>query len=74
MTKNQKILFDLLQAKGHNVQRIWFYPTFGYQNGGWTATIIEKDDEGFTDEVDYDLGYDFMEAKGQIENNEIKKL
>ena len=74
MTKNEQILFDLLKAKGRDVKHVWYEPTFGYLPRGWTASILEKDE--FDDNIlhEYDLGRDFVAAKGQIENNEIKRL
>ncbi len=66
MTKSEQILLDLLKEKGIDVKRVWFEATFGYLPGGWFA----EDSEGY----DYRLGYDFTEAKGQIQNNEIIKL
>lgn len=66
MTRNQQILFDLLKDKGVKPKTIWFEPTFGIQPGGWFAT----DEEGW----DYKLGRDFIEAKGNIQNNEHEKI
>lgn len=74
VTKNEKILSDLLIQKGFMAKDICYYPTFGYQDGGWIATIIEKDE--FGDEIDesYQLGRNFLEAKRHIENYEILRL
>ncbi len=73
MTKNQQILFDLLVAKNYNVKRVKYYSTFGCLPGGWFAIILENDEDGDEIESSYFLGLDFIEAKGQIENNEIKR-
>lgn len=74
MTKNEQILTNLLSEKGYNVKDIWYWPTFGFQDGGWTATIIEKDEFGDEIDQDYHLGRDFIEAKGQIEHDKISPL
>lgn len=75
MTKNQQILFDMMTEKGHDVKQIYYYPTYGYlPHGGWFATVRIKSEDEEDDElyvVEYSLGEDFIEAKGQIENNEI---
>ncbi|UOB16574.1 hypothetical protein [Abyssalbus ytuae] len=74
MTKNEKILFDLLKEKGFNAKVVYYYPTFGYLYGGWIATVIGQDEDGHEFDCEYHLGNDFIEAKGQIENNEITKI
>ena len=67
MTKSEKVLFDLLQEKGKPVKRVWYEKNFSWNpNRGWYA----EDEEW---EI-YHLGRDFLEAKGQIENNEIKRI
>lgn len=74
MSKKEQILFNLLQSKGFDVKSVCFYPTFGYlPDAGWTAIILIKEDDLIC-EQEYHLGNDFAEAKGQIENNEIKIL
>jgi len=75
MTKNQKILFSLMADKGFNVKTVYYYPSYGYlPDCGWVATVRETDDDGFEYDQEYHLGNDFIEAKGQIENDEIKAI
>mgnify|MGYP006921603354 CR=1 FL=1 len=75
MTKNQKTLFDLLTAKGFEVKTVYYYPTYGYlPDCGWVATVVETDEEGLIYDQEYHLGNDFKEAKGQIENDEIRAI
>ncbi len=72
MTKNQQILFNLLTDKGYKVKTVYYYPNYGYlPNCGWVANLIVNED-GFSYDQEYHLGNDFIEAKGQIINNEIK--
>ncbi len=75
MTKNQQTLYDLLQDKGFKVKTVYFYPTYGYlPDCGWVATVSVTNEDGFTYDQEYHLGDDFIEAKGQIENNEIRMI
>lgn len=74
MTKNQQKLHDLLTGKGFRVESVWWWPTFGFQPGGWHATVILTDEDNYEYEQDYHLGDDFIEAKGQIEQDEIIRL
>lgn len=73
MTKNQQTLFNFLQDKGFNVKTVYYYPTYGYlPDCGWVATVVITDEDNLTYDQEYHLGDDFIEAKGQIENNEIR--
>ncbi|MEM7552302.1 MAG: hypothetical protein AAF363_21635 [Bacteroidota bacterium] len=75
MTKNQKALYNLLIEKSLKVKTVYYYSTYGYlPDCGWVATIEETDDDGFTYDQEYHLGNDFFEAKGQIENDEIRRI
>ena len=63
MTKKEKELFDLLISKGIMVTSVWYEHKFSWDSSrGWYAE---------TEEAEYHLGRDFIEAKGQIINNEI---
>lgn len=75
MTKNQKVLHDLLVEKGFKVKTVYYYPTYGYlPDCGWVAMVEETDEDEFTYDQEYHLGNDFIEAKGQIENGEIRRI
>lgn len=74
MSPAESLLNDLLTAKGYTVKDIWFYPTFGIQPGGWTATLVEKDEFGDEIERDYDLGPILSTAKANIAAGKITLL
>ncbi|MEL6837178.1 MAG: hypothetical protein AAFP77_29505 [Bacteroidota bacterium] len=61
MTKNEQKIYDLLVEKGHTVSDVGYWASF--YNRGWYATV---------DGVDEWLGYDLIEALGNIENDEIE--
>ncbi len=66
MSKNEKILFELLKLNGFNPQRVWYESNFSWHpDRGWYA-LMENGEE-------YKLSRNYDEAKANIENKTIKK-
>jgi len=64
-SKNQIELRRLLKLKGFEVESVWCNRSWDY-SPGWHAEM--------TDGTEYHLGRDIIEAKGQIQNDEIVVL